>query len=124
MVEGVSRAISTPRVDVSTAPCYVKVSVKDEVFSDPMENGHAPGWGYLNTYDANLYMTNLWSDTANGSNNVTDAIFAALDWNTYMGLHLRNDESDCATLTTTATATFIELNPAKSLSLAVPIVQG
>merc|ERR1712176_163351 len=107
--QGVSRAVSTPRVDVSTGACTVIVSVQGETYTSANE-GHAPGWGYVNTYDSNLVMTDLWANTDHNnpptSNTGSSFIFVALDYNTYIGLHLRNDESACPTVTTTASATF------------------
>lgn len=124
--QGVSRAISVPRVDVSNN-CTVQVSVQGEVYASPTEPTHSPGWGYLNTYNSNLYMTDLWATANNGTtvgNSGTNFIFVTLDWNRYMGLHLRNNADNCPVLITTAAATFVELNPAKNLALAVAPVLG
>lgn len=108
---GPSRAITAPRIYFSTSPCDITLNVED---------GTSPGWGMLNVMDANRDMTDLWASTPT-SNTGTDFKIQALIWLTQVGITFRYDTSivGCETITSSATITFLELDPSASLVIAV-----
>lgn len=115
---GPSVALSAPAITFSTSPCNVYINVADE-------DDVSPGWGYVNVYDSDYDMTDLFSNVGNpgtvaNSNYGMDFKFRALQWMNHIGVSFRYDatEDDCSIVNTAATISFIQLNPAKSLQTA------
>ena len=108
---GPSRALSAPRIYFSTSPCDVTLNV---------EEGTSPGWGMVNSLVSGLDMTDLWASSPT-SNTGTDFKLQALIWLTQVGVTFRYDTSivGCETIMSSATITFIELDPAANLVIAV-----
>ena len=108
---GPSRAISAPRIIFDTAGCDITLNVEEDI---------SPGWGMLNAFQSTLDMTDLWSNppTTNTGNNFK---LQALIWLTQVGITFRYDTSvvGCETITSSGTITFIELDPAANLVIAV-----
>jgi len=115
---GPSVALSAPVIGFTTAPCNVYISIMGEL--DAGGNGYSPGWGYLTTYDANLDMTDLFSNP--GTTNLGSAFnFRALEWMNHIGVSIRYNVEDenCQIVQASGTISYIKLNPAKTLTIAV-----
>jgi len=115
---GPSVALSAPVIGFTTAPCNVYVSISGEV--DAGGNGYSPGWGYMTTYDANLSMTDIFSNP--GTSNLGSAfVFRALEWLNHIGVSIRYSVADanCQIVQASGTISYIKLNPSYTLTTAV-----
>jgi len=108
---GPSRALSAPRIYFVTDPCDVTINV---------EEGTSPGWGFVNSMVSTLDITDLWAN-APTSNTGSQFKLQALIWLTQVGIAFRYDTTivGCETIMSSASITFLEIDPAFGLTTAV-----
>lgn len=116
---GPSLALAPPRVTFSTGSCQVYINIAEE--SDSAGAGYSVGWGYLNTYNSQLQMTDLFSNP--GTDNYgTTFVFQALEWLNHIGVTFRFDSSssDCLTIASSGTVTYPTLDTVNYSLTRVP----
>lgn len=108
---GPSRALSAPRIYFVTDPCDVTINV---------EEGTSPGWGFVNSMVSTLDITDLWVNPATSNTGNTFKL-QALIWLTQVGIAFRYDTTvvGCETIMSSATVTFLEIDPSFGLTTAV-----
>jgi hypothetical protein len=110
---GPSTALAAPRISFNTGICSVHINLAEEA-------DKSPGWGFVTTYDANLAMTDLFSNP--GTTNFGSTFqFQALPWLNHIGISFRYDTSDpdCLVIASAGTVTYLQLDDTKNLSTAV-----
>ena len=116
---GPSLALAPPRVTFSTGSCQVYINIAEE--TDSAGAGYSVGWGYLNEYNSQLQMTDLFSNPGT-TNYGTSFVFQALEWLNHIGVTFRFDSSsaDCLTIASSGTVTYLTLDTVNYSLTRVP----